>query len=417
MAGRERGTSVSEKRKKRRNRRLLVGLIFLIPAIYIGIQMVKILDRTYTTQTAVSYTMADTITCDGLLGMEESEILYNGTGVLGYLAQNGERVSAGTAVAQVFENETQAANFALALRLKEEIDLLEKAQTTSTTAVDVDSLSKQTLNGVYDILNCIQTGNYVDVSEGCSAVQLAQNKLQIGTGVMTDFSQRIAALTAQREAALAAVSAVPVSADAAGYFVSAQDSVQQPYTVQQLQDMTPAQLQEAVNQPSVPHDASVAGKLILDYRWRYFASVSAKQAAKFTEGSKVSISFPSVSAQTVPAQVVSVVIDDETQTAKVELLSDYINGTIVTLEHAQAQITFSTYTGIRIDKEALHVIEGVNYVYVRLGNVAYQKRVQIVFEDENYILVSPTKKTGENEVALFDEVIVKGTDLYDKKVL
>jgi hypothetical protein len=124
-----------------------------------------------------------------------------------------------------------------------------------------------------------------------------------------------------------------------------------------------------------------------------------------------------VSAQTVPAQVVSIEIDDETQTAKVELLSDYINGTIVTLEHAQAQITFSTYTGIRIDKEALHVIEGVNYVYVRLGNVAYQKRVQIVFEDENYILVSPTKKTGENEVALFDEVIVKGTDLYDKKVL
>ena len=190
-----------------------------------------------------------------------------------------------------------------------------------------------------------------------------------------------------------------------------------PAVPEALAAMSPAELKEALAQPSQTNDANVAGKLILDYRWRYYGLVTQKQAEKFVEGTRVEISFPNVSAESVPATVVNVTVDEENGTAKVELLCDYINETVVTLEHEKADITFATYEGIRIDRQALHIVEGQNCVFVKYGNLVYQKNITILFENEDYILVPSKTTTGENEVKLFDEIVVRGTDLYDGKIL
>ncbi len=241
--------------------------------------------------------------------------------------------------------------------------------------------------------------------------------MQLTMGVVSDFSARIADLTARRDAADAASVYTPITAPAAGYFVSAQDSEKQMYTPEALATMSPAELKDALAQPSQTNDANVAGKLILDYRWRYYGLVTQKQAEKFVEGTRVEISFPNVSAESVPATVVNVTVDEENGTAKVELLCDYINETVVTLEHEKADITFATYEGIRIDRQALHIVEGQNCVFVKYGNLVYQKNITILFENEDYILVPSKTTTGENEVKLFDEIVVRGTDLYDGKIL
>ena len=42
----------------------------------------------------------------------------------------------------------------------------------------------------------------------------------------------------------------------------------------------------------------------------------------------------------------------------------------------------------------------------------------MLYQDDEYILVPEGGKVGtDNEVRLFDEVIVEGTDLYDGKIL
>ena len=96
--------------------------------------------------------------------MSETDITYDGTGVLGYIAQDGERVSAGTAVAQQFEDKQQANGYKQIQKLNEEIELVEKTQTVSSVTVNVDSLLKQTKTGIYEILADLQSGNYMDLS-------------------------------------------------------------------------------------------------------------------------------------------------------------------------------------------------------------------------------------------------------------
>lgn len=405
-------------KKKRHGGTVLALLLLLIPAVYILLQVVQVLRRPYTTQAAIEYKMADTITCKGILGTNEVDVPYEGAGFLSYIAQNGERVSYGTPVAALYADKTAARSSQLIQRLEEELETLEKSQVDTSLALDMESLSRQTLNGIYEVLDAAEQGDYTEVSAARAKIQLAENKIQIGTGAATDFSARIAELTARREALLAQISYTPVPATATGYFVSAQDSRKKLYTVEQLQAMTPEELRQAAGEAPPENDPNVAGKIITDYHWRYFAVVDAADAEKFKEGdSSLSISFPNVSAQSVPATVVGVTLDEAAGLAKVELLCDYINENVVTMEHEEATIAFKVYEGLRIDREALHTVEGETCVFVKFGNVAYQRPVSVLFEDENYILVSSTYEKDKNEIKRFDEIIVQGTDLYDEKIL
>ena len=209
------------RKKKKRYRGLILALLMLVPAGYIGVQMVQVLRTNYQTQTAVAYSMSDVVRCDGMLAMDETVIPYEGAGVLGYQVNNGERVSAGTQVARLFADEASAQNRTLSEKLTEELSVLEKSQ--AGAAADVEALMNQNQQGIYSALDLLESGNYTGLSDARASIQLAQNKMQLTMGVVSDFSARIADLTARRDAADAASVYTPITAPAAGYFVSAQD--------------------------------------------------------------------------------------------------------------------------------------------------------------------------------------------------
>ena len=401
---------------KKRFRGKWILLPLILPVIYVAVQLFMILHNTYQTQTAVLHTLSDSITCSGALGMSETEISYSGAGVLGYVAQNGERVIAGNKVAEVFPSQAEAQSSAYARLLTDEIESLQKAQANSSGA-DVELLLGQTYTGVYDALDAIESGNYTDLRAAKLDTQQAACKIQVATGKAQNFDARIQALTQKRDVALAAGMAEEILAPTAGYFVAGEDSVKRLYTTQQLGEMSPVDFAAAVKEPSPHCEATVAGKLIEDYKWRYYASVSMKQAAKFVKDAKVYISFAGQITKPVPATVVSIVTDEENDIAKVELVCDYINADVVALEHTQATITFKEYEGVRIDKRALRIQDGVNGVFIKYGNVAYFRRIQIIFENDTYMLVPQTVTAGENEVRLYDEVLIEGKNLENGKIL
>ena len=135
------------RKKKKRYRGLILALLMLVPAGYIGVQMVQVLRTNYQTQTAVAYSMSDVVRCDGMLAMDETVIPYEGAGVLGYQVNNGERVSAGTQVARLFADEASAQNRTLSEKLTEELSVLEKSQ--AGAAADVEAPMNQNQQGIY----------------------------------------------------------------------------------------------------------------------------------------------------------------------------------------------------------------------------------------------------------------------------
>ena len=55
-------------------------------------------------------------------------------------------------------------------------------------------------------------------------------------------------------------------------------------------------------------------------------------------------------------------------------------------------------------------------VYVNFSNIAQFKKINPIFEDNNYVVV-PSTTSDDNQVKLYDSIIVKGRNLYDGKYL
>ena len=86
------------------------------------------------------------------------------------------------------------------------------------------------------------------------------------------------------------------------------------------------------------------------------------------------------------------------------------------LRVTDCEILFKQYTGIKIPKSAIHFVDEQMGVYVNFSNVVYFKKISPVYEDENYVIV-PKKTDENNQVEMYDSIIVKGRNLYDGKYL
>ena len=110
--------------------------------------------------------------------------------------------------------------------------------------------------------------------------------------------------------------------------------------------------------------------------------------------------------------------DKDNGIAKIVLQCQTISAEVLGLGCETVQVDLKTYEGIRIDKAALHIVNGQRGVYVKYGDLQRFRRITILYEDDTYILVPEGGKVGEdNELRLYDEVIVEGSNLQDGKLL
>ena len=134
----------------------------------------------------------------------------------------------------------------------------------------------------------------------------------------------------------------------------------------------------------------------------------------------------------------NVTIDEATGLARFVITCEIINGDVLRLNRASAQIIVDETTGLRVPIDAIHYLkedgtesetQGENYipgVYVKYGNLARFCKIDPVDNDHplvtdgEYRIVMPSssdKTKTVSEVRLYDEIIVSGQNLYDGKLL
>ena len=127
-----------------------VAIVFLLlAAVYVFYQAMQVLFPPNTYETALLATVEDTVDAEGVLLFNESYVAGDGT--LGYLVADGERVSAGTAVAEVYSDASQAGLRQQLTQIYDQIDLLQKSQ--NTTSAQMESLRKDRSAALYDLMD------------------------------------------------------------------------------------------------------------------------------------------------------------------------------------------------------------------------------------------------------------------------
>ncbi|MEG0762369.1 MAG: HlyD family efflux transporter periplasmic adaptor subunit, partial [Oscillospiraceae bacterium] len=366
---------IDNKQKKHKLNHLIIFIVLLLPIIYILFQLCFVFfTKPFRTQTVIKYNLPDTVTANSIICMTQEDIQFNG-GVTSYIVKDGERVSAGTTVAQVFDSANQAQCKHREERLYDEIALLKTAQ-SSKIGVNIETLLNQKLNEAFNVMELIDARHYEGLGKAKTDLQLAENKLQIATDKASDFTQRIDELTIKMNAESAAAGeATNVTAPTAGYFVSAQSGSKQAYTQEQLNEMSASEIKDAANAENVPNDENIVGKLISDYRWKCYFTVDIKQSEKFVVNQTVNMSFSEVSDMRLPAKVLEINKDSTGELVKIVLGCDYMNSEVIALQNAKVTVTFKEYEGLRVDKAALRVINGNYGVYVKYGNIAKYRKI------------------------------------------
>ena len=434
-----------ETQKERRGPGVLATLagvliaFLLVVACYVGYQTLHILFPQNVYETALPATVSDTIDANGVLLFDESYIA--GSGTMGYLAADGERVSAGTAVAEIYSDASQAVLRQQLTQLTEQIDLLQKSQNTS--ALQLDMLLKERSSALYDLMDTLDAGDYEAVDNDSNAYLLAQNKLWIVTGDSANFTDQIAALTQQAQSVQAQLgNPAQITAPQTGYFVRASSSGRLNAGADDILALSAQEFQSYLDSDPVLALDGCAGKIVSGFTWRYVGVCSAKQGEKLLgqdgkpRRAAVEISFPGQVENSLKATVTEVSIDTENDLARFVLTCNSINGDVLCLNKAAAKISTGENTGLLVPAQAVHYLkedgteaesQGENYipgVYVKYGNIARFCKIDPVDDDHplitegDYILVLPKGTDGSvSQVRLYDEIIVSGQNLYDGKLL
>ena len=434
--------------KSRRDRRephplaVLAGVLaafLLLAACYVGYQALHILFPQNVYETALPATVSDNVEADGVLLFDE--VYVSGSGTLGYLAADGERVSAGTAVAEIYSDASQAVLRQQLTQLTEQIDLLQRSQ--NTTSLQLDTLLRERSAALYDMMDELDAGAYDEVSSGANAYLLAQNKLWVVTGEAANFTDQITALVQQSQSVQAQLgSPAQITAPQTGYFVRSSSSGRLNASADDILALNAQELQGYLQSDPVLALDGCAGKIVAGFTWRYVGVCTAKQGEKLLGqngkplSTAVEISFPGQVENSLKATVTEVEIDQDSGLARFVLACNSINGDVLCLNRAAARISVGERSGLRVPAAAVHYLkedgteaqtQGENYipgVYVKLGNIARFCPIDPVdaahplITDGDYILVLPEGTEGSvSKVRLYDEIIVSGQNLYDGKLL
>lgn len=384
------------------------GMLLALAAVYIVLQLYAILGRTYQTETAISASMEDTVPLSGIAMFDAVPV--SGGGSLGYLVEDGERVTEDTVLAEIYTDPAQSTQREELDRLDRIIDLLTKSE--NSVGSDLALLTAQTRTALLNLLDQLDTASYTGMSDAIDEFLLAQNRLQISTGQSSGFTATLADLQTQRDAAAAALEGLQtITADRNGYFISTAAALPLDLTEDTLKSDTAAALSERLQQEIPTTGSDLAGRIVTGFSWRFYGVCDLDTAARFDGVTSVKIRVPGKQDEALDATVTEVAADETAGLAKITLECRTINADVLRLGREDAEIVLNTYEGIRVSKRAMHIVDGERGVYVKYGSLQRFRRIVVLFEDENYLLLDP--EAEDNEVRLYDEIIVEGPNLQD----
>ena len=422
----------------------MLAAIFLTVLVYFGVSTAAYFSDPYTTTVAYSFVGEDAVTVSGYVVRDE-EVLPDG-GTLVYSSRSeGERVGRGGTVALVYPN-AQALSDANTLRdLTGQLEQLQYAGTLASGSRASARLDDEIAGALADFRGALAEGGITAAGESGRSLRSAVLKRSYafsGSGDLeasiASLGERIAALSASAEADV-----VRVSAPSSGLFSGLVDGYESVLNRENILELDPAAYRAIA--PSA--DASGVGRMIYGSGWSFVTLMRGEDVKRLQEGESVRFRFQTGLDRDLTVKVEHISNEDGGRRVVVFSSERYLSLTTL-LRRQNAQIIFASHDGIRVPRSAVRVgsqeltdengqplldsqgnpkTQSVTGVYCLWGDTARLKPVTVLWQEEEYILVSPdeealaaftSEKARESRrLRAGDQVITAAAEVYDGKVV
>ena len=395
---------------------VLKGFVILLAAVFAVHQFISSVYSPVKTETAVFYSASDGLNITGLIIRSETLVTSSEGGVMHFVLEDGSRVAKDGVIANIYDSESASITLSKIDSVNTKIeDIEEMLSYNDLEAADLDMINAKATQSLNNLIVSGASGNFGNMSELSDELLSALNRRQVAMGETTDFSAQLEQLKAEKNELSASlpVAKGTVKAAMSGYFVSKADGYETVLTCGNPESITP-EFMSSVSAAELPD--GVIGKIVSDYEWYIAAEISINESLKYKEGDSLTIYTSVKSYPKLPVTVKKINISESSSSAVVVFSCNEMNSELATMRSGPMTVVTKEYDGLRVPSSALRVVDSKRGVYVITGMQVKFVEVNVLYKDDSY-MICEKQTSDESVLRLYDEVIVKGKNLYDGKIV
>ena len=171
-------------------KRIIIGILSVLIVSYIVYLIVSAnFVNAVQTEEAVSTTVSDEIHTKAFIVREESYVKRDSGGVLSYNIDDGDDVSGGQTIADIYRNENDAVSRKQIDAINKQIKNLQSlSQSYYKNSVGLDTINSQISNNIFTISEDVNNGKLIDANSSCENLLFSICERQITTGTVRNFN-------------------------------------------------------------------------------------------------------------------------------------------------------------------------------------------------------------------------------------
>ncbi|MBQ9977797.1 MAG: hypothetical protein IJP21_04330 [Clostridia bacterium] len=397
------------------NKFVKIGLSALI-IVFLLFQIYSATFSSISTASAIPFDYTEGIDTTGIIIRDETLVKSSEQGTLHFAVSDGEKIAKGGVIAHIYDGDSASANATKIEELKAQLKKIEEIEGyNNMMAVDLSTVNAKISNYYNDFVFNSSLGRYDKLSESVSGLLTMMTRKKVATGEQTDFSSLKDAINIQINQLSQSSGNVKgsIKASVSGYFVSVVDNYEDKLSTKDLSVFTP----DYFNELTAGEDTQdVIGKIVYDYKW-YIAGLVPINDSKFYKiGETVTLKTTTTSNPRLTAKVERVNLSPTGDNAVIIFSCNEMSSELATMRSGAITIIKNEYSGLKVDSKALRVVDGKTGVYIVSGLEAKFVEANILYSNDSYAICE-LNNSDSSKLRLYDEVIVKGKNLYDGKII
>lgn len=402
---------------------LRILTIFLVVIVLISIVFQIYLKFTNNYETYIISISKIERKCDasGIIFKDEVVLDFGNETIIKNLHKDGTKVGINSKIAQIYKTKEDALKYEQILILEEELEDLEKSRDDKLMKnLDFVGLDRQIGTSYDRLLEDINERKISNINEDKRKLISYLNTKDVIVNKKTDFEKSISQISNEIENIQKTMNMPKkVVSKYSGYFVGSTDGFEESCSIDSVDNLNLEEFREFSKKISNKKQTDQKKvKIITSPKILFKAIVPTKKIVNKNINRKFKIKFKETG-QEVEGYLQDIILkyDQEYGIAIFEIYD--MTEKLASLRKSDAEIVFEELYGYKIPKEAVKVNEkNETGVYVLdLAKMKF-KNINIVFEDENFVICSKDPKDVSltpKYIKNFDRVILKGKNLYDNK--
>lgn len=396
---------------------LAIALCACLFAMYVVYQVVLVSKAEMETQPALKETVYTTIDTKAFFVRNEKFITNDAKGTTVSFAKNGERVAAGDTVSIIFDSQSDASSYLKISELEKNIAHYEELSGQANfQAVNIDSLNRKMNDELADFLELRESNALKEAVASAEVFRDTLTGKQIATGTALDFSEKLATLKNElSQLQQGKYTYTKISSDSAGYYINGADGYESVIDFSKIDEIDIKKVEGAIKSKPQAVAADVIGRVVGSFEWYIVCSVPTDDTVSLTVNDTLYINIPYEGIERLPVTLYKV--GDRTEDTTMLIFScNQMNESLADLRIEDIQIITEEYSGYKISNSAIRTVDGVKGVYVVRGNLLGFRKIHIVHSEDNFTIVD--NPNGDTDyIKQYDEVVTKGVELYDNKLI